>query len=165
MATQKAKAARYSARDIKNFHTMPENATEGLCWYWISFYWLRSKQHNVYYMTSSNDFKLCDFKRCFLVGFLWSCLCHLWYTKSRYPKPCLAYWDLCTYVLLVPLFQAKAFLCLPLCLIDKFTNSYNCRFVCYNCRHQLKKILKLSKNKKVRGLKRMSQILRSDWRH
>ena len=30
----------------------------------------------------------------FLVGFLWSCLCHLQYTKSQYPKSCMAYQDL-----------------------------------------------------------------------
>ena len=29
-----------------------------------------SKQLNIYYVTSSNDVKLFDFKQCFLVGFL-----------------------------------------------------------------------------------------------
>ena len=44
------------------------------CWHWTSLCWLGSKQLNIYYVTSSNGVKLCDFKRCSLVGFLWSCL-------------------------------------------------------------------------------------------
>ena len=64
------------------------------------------------------------FQTIFLVGFLWSRFCHLYYTNSRYPKPCLVYRNLCTYVLLVLIFSSqserrKAILCLSLCLIDK----------------------------------------------
>ena len=70
---------------------------------------------------SSNDFKLCNFKRCFSVWFLWSCLCHLWYTQLRYSKLCLAY---VTYVVLVfssRIERWKTFLRLYHCLIDKLS--------------------------------------------
>ena len=49
-----------------------------LCWHWISFCWPGSKQHNVYYVTLSNDVNLSDFTQCFfswiqlnLVEFVW----------------------------------------------------------------------------------------------
>ena len=94
------------------------------CWHWINLCRLGSEQFNIYYVTSSNAVKLCDFKQCYLVRFLWSCLCHLWYTKSQYSEPCLVYPDLCTFVLLVLIFssqseQRKTVLCLFLGLIDK----------------------------------------------
>ena len=73
-----------------------------LCWHLIG-----PCRLNVYYVTSSNGIKLCDYKHCFLVRFYGhvSVIYHI--TKSPYPKLCLAYQNLCTYVLLVLIFQAK----------------------------------------------------------
>ena len=100
---------------------------------WISLCQLGSKQHNVYYVTSSNDFKLCDFNIFYLDSYgdgsvIYNILSH------DIPSSFLAYQDLCTYVLLVLTFsspskQRKTNLCFSLCLIDK---SSLCNSLFYN---------------------------------
>ena len=74
----------------------------------------------------------------FLVGFLWPCLCHLWYTKSQYPKVCLAYQDVCTYVLLVTFSSQRlsdAYPCVSLInqvlVIHSLTISHTLALLCF----------------------------------
>ena len=92
------------------------------CWHWISLCWLGSKQHNVYYVVSSNDVMWLQ-----TVFFNWISivifLCHLQYTKSQHPRPWLAHQDLHTCSISSYCFKSKwtkkTVLCLSMSLINQ----------------------------------------------